>query len=323
MGIWRDCAIAHLPVERKRESLANFFLRGKESRIAAFASSRNDPLSWMMRPSVTYPMSKAISFTARTLLLLATLGVVASAIAAEARPVLLYSRYFNAKGETRYLPAGTYKDVLDRLRADFEVRVHDQPLQAASLGGVAVVLIANPSDQAVGANPRPPHCSADDVVELTRFVRDSGGLIVMGNQENHNLEITDFNALLAAFGMRFENLYTDAKKIALPPTTPVIGGLRWAYYTGNLVRLQPDHPAKPRALVTNDLSQKPEKGARDQSGVLMAAAEPGKGRVIVVTDSGWISNDALSGKGIGDVAIKEHDNWEIFRRLMRWIAHQR
>lgn len=267
-------------------------------------------------------MSNVFSFTSRTLLFLATLSLGPSAITAEAKPVLLYSRYFNAKGETRYLPEGTYKDVLDRVRGEFEVRVHDEPLKGASLRDVAVVLIVNPSDQAVGANPRPPHCSADDVMELTRFVRNGGGLIVMGNQENHNLEISDFNALLAAFGMRFENLYTDAKKIVLPPTTPVIGGLRWAYYTGNVVRLQPEHPARPRALVTNDLSQKPEKGVRNQSGVLMAAAEPGKGRVVVVTDSGWISNDALSGKGIGDVAIKEHDNWEIFRRLVRWIAHQ-
>jgi hypothetical protein len=100
----------------------------------------------------------------------------------------------------------------------------------------------------------------------------------------------------------------------------VIGGLRWAYYTGNLVRLQPDHPARPRALVTNDLLQKPEKGARDQAGVLMAAAELGRGRVVVITDSGWISNDALSGKGIGDVAIKEHDNLQILRRLMLWLV---
>src|SRR6185436_16627569 len=102
----------------------------------------------------------------------------------------------------------------------------------------------------------------------------------------------------------------------------IVGGLRWAYYTGDLVRLQPDHPAKPRALVTNDLAQKPEKGTRDEAGVLLAIAEPGKGHVAVVTDSGWISNDALSGKGIAGVAIKDHDNWEIFRRLARWTAGQ-
>jgi hypothetical protein len=54
--------------------------------------------------------------------------------------------------------------------------------------------------------------------------------------------------------------------------------------------------------------------------VLLAVSEPGKGRVVAVTDSGWISNDALSGKGIGGVGIKEQDNFEIFRRLARWAA---
>jgi len=53
---------------------------------------------------------------------------------------------------------------------------------------------------------------------------------------------------------------------------------------------------------------------------LLASAEPGRGHVVVVTDAGWISNDALSEKGIGGVSIKDEDNWEIFRRLAHWCA---
>ena len=74
-------------------------------------------------------------------------------------------------------------------------------------------------------------------------------------------------------------------------------------------------------MVTNDLSQKPIQGPRDQAGVLMAAAEPGAGRVVVVTDSGWICDWAFNGEGVGGVAIKQQDNWEIFHRLARWVAH--
>jgi hypothetical protein len=66
---------------------------------------------------------------------------------------------------------------------------------------------------------------------------------------------------------------------------------------------------------------KPLAGSRDQVGALLATAELGQGRVVVVTDAGWISDDALSGKGLGGVSIKEHDNWEIFRRLAHWAAH--
>jgi hypothetical protein len=237
-----------------------------------------------------------------------------------AKPVVLYSRYYNAEGESRYLSDGTYKDVLQWLRSDFEVRVHNRPLTHEMLADVKLLLIANPSDKAVGGNPPPPHVSAADIKVLVEFVEKGGGLIISGNQENHNLEIDDVNKLLSRFGIQFTNLYTDAKQLVLPKQTPIIGGLRWAYYTGNLLLLDSSHPAKPHALVMNDLNQKPEKGTRDQSGCLLATAEPGKGRVVVITDSGWITDSALDGRGIGDVAIKEQDNREIFRRLTRWAA---
>ncbi len=238
------------------------------------------------------------------------------------KPVLLYSRYFNAEGEKRYLPDGTYQAILEQARNHFEVRISNDPLNRQTLAGVNVVLIANPSDKASGGNPPPHHFSAGDIRELTRFVENGGGFIIMGNQENHNLEIEDTNKLLAHFGMQFTNLYTDAKLLAVSKDAPVIGGLRWAYYTGNQVLLDSNHPARPRSLVTNDLAQKPPKGPRDQAGILMGASEPGKGRVIVITDSGWLTDDALSEKGIGDIVLKGHDNWEIFRRLVLWAAHQ-
>ena len=63
---------------------------------------------------------------------------------AQKKPVFLYSRYYNAVGESRYLPDGTYKDILTRLRSDFDVRVHSQQLNALNLAGVDVLFIANP-----------------------------------------------------------------------------------------------------------------------------------------------------------------------------------
>jgi hypothetical protein len=254
------------------------------------------------------------------LLFLAPVAPTGAADAPAAKPVFLYTRYFNAAGEGRYLPDGTYKDFLDRMRGEFEVRVSSEPLSSKSLAGVNFVLIANPSDKAVRANPPPHHVSPADIETLTKFVEGGGGLVVMGNQENHNLEVADMNKLLAHFGLQMTNLYTDVKKLVLPKDTPIIGGLIWGYYTGNLVMVTPNHPAKARPLVMNDPAQKPLKGERDQEGSLLAIAEPGRGHVVLATDAGWISNDALSEKGIGGVAIKGEDNWEIFRRLAHWAA---
>lgn len=251
---------------------------------------------------------------------LGTPRVPAAERSAAASPVLLYSRHFNAEGEARYQPEGTYREVLQRLKAAFEVRVDRGPLTDASLAGVKVVLIANPSDRAVGGNPPPPHFSQQDIGVLSRYVRAGGGLMVMGNQENHNLEVEDTNRLLAGFGLGFTNLYTDVKRMVLPVGTPVIGGLTWAYYTGNLIVLHPLHPAHPRALVMNDVGTKPLNGPRNQPGPLLAVAEPGRGRVVVVTDAGWITDDVLADRGIGGVVISGHDNWEIFRRLALWAA---
>ena len=236
------------------------------------------------------------------------------------KPVLLYSRYYNAEGENRYLPDDTYKQVMQRLRQDFDVRIHNKPPTRETLAGVKLLFIVNPSDKAVGNHPPPPHVSMADIKVLSEFVAQGGGLIVSGNQENHNLEVEDMNKLLEQFGIQTTNLYTDAKQLVLPKETPVIGGLRWAYYTGNLLLLDPKHPAGPRALVMNDLNQKPPKGTRDQEGCLLATAEPGRGRVVVVTDSGWLADWAFSEEGIGGVAIKGQDNWEIFRRLTHWAA---
>jgi hypothetical protein len=134
------------------------------------------------------------------------------------------------------------------------------------------------------------------------------------------LEVEDTNKLLAGFGLGFTNLYTDVKRLTVPRDIPVIGGLSWAYYTGNLLMLNTNHPAWPRALVMNDLNLKPLNGTRDQPGALLAVAEPGRGRVVAVTDAGWVTNDVLADKGIGGVIIANHDNWEIFRRLSCWAA---
>jgi len=242
--------------------------------------------------------------------------------AAENKPVLLYCRYFNAEGEDRYSADTTYKDVLAKLRETFEVRVDAEPLTAKALADVKLVLIANPNDKAAPGHNPPHHFSARDIEVLSSYVKDGGGLIFLGNQENHNLETEDTNKLLVNFGIKFVNDYTDAKKLTLPADTSIIGGLRWAYYTGNRLLVSGYGTSHARCLVGNDLAQKPMKGPRDHVGCLMATAEPGKGRVMVSTDAGWIANFALNEEGVGGVAIKGQDNWEIFRRLALWTAHQ-
>ncbi len=268
------------------------------------------------------PIKIRVTFAVVSTLLAVNAPSIAADVAAKSKPVLLYTRYFNAKGEGRYQPDTTYKEILNRLRGDFDVRVSEDPVTPASLKGIDVVVVANPSEKASGANPPPHHFDSTDIKTLDEFVRNGGGFVVMGNQENHNLEIEDTNKLLRKFGLQFTNVYTDAKLISVPQNAPIIGGLKWGYYTGNLVLLDSKNAAHPRAVVTNDTTQKPAGGPRNAEGVLMASAEPGKGRVLVITDAGWLTETALTDVGIGNVKLVGQQNWEICHRLMLWLAHR-
>lgn len=237
-----------------------------------------------------------------------------------AKPVFLYSLYYNAEGENRYPPDGNYSEVLQLLSEDFEVRVHREPLTDETLADVKVVLISNPSDQAVPGYPAPPHISDEEAATLTRFIENGGGVIIQLNQEDHNLQVEPVNRFLARFGMQAHDHYTDVKLLTIPEDEPILGGLRWAYIIGNSLTIDPSHPARPRAIVTNDLEQKLVGGTRDAPGILLAGAEPGNGRLVVITDAGWIINNALNGEEVANVVIKEQDNREIMRRLSRWTA---
>lgn len=247
-----------------------------------------------------------------------------SAIAAESspakKPVFLYSLYYQAPGENRYPPNGSYQELLENLRATFEVRISDSRPTDQLLRGVSVVLLANPNEHAVGTNPPPPHLQRAEAQTLARFVERGGGLIALGNQEGHNLEVTDFNQLFGRFGLQFTNHYHDAKRITIDANAAPIGGLHWAYYTGNEIQINPQHRAHPRALVTNQPEQPTETHQRNDPGILLAVATPGRGHVVLATDAGWLTHNAFANLGIGGVIIRDHDNREIFRRLSLWAA---
>ena len=239
----------------------------------------------------------------------------------DSKPVLLYSRHYNAEGEERYLPDGTYSAVIKQLSADFDVRVHAARLSKEKLKDVDLVLISNPSAHPVNGNPPPAKLDAPDRKELLQFIRNGGGVIIMGNQENHNLETEKVNQFLNNFGMQWAENYTDAKGLNIPKDTPVLGGLKWAYYTGNQIQLTESESVE-HWLVQNDLNQPPLSGMRDAEGALLAGAGFGKGRLVVVTDSGWIVNSVLAGRGLGGNLVENDDNLEIMKRLCLWASGQ-
>ena len=51
-------------------------------------------------------------------LLTASASIATTLLAADPKPIFLYSRRFNAPGENRYMPDCNFKDVLQRLAKD-------------------------------------------------------------------------------------------------------------------------------------------------------------------------------------------------------------
>ena len=117
-------------------------------------------------------------------------------------PRVLYSRYFNADGEARYLPDRDYSEILAHLERSFEVRANRSEPTEDVLKEIDVLLISNPSANAVGDGPKPPGFSTPMIERLVDFVSNGGGIVIMGNQEAHNLELASTNQLLGRFGHR-------------------------------------------------------------------------------------------------------------------------
>ncbi len=241
---------------------------------------------------------------------------------AATKPVLLYSLAFTAEGEKQYDPNGPFREVLERLTQDFQVRYSDQPLSWKTLGGAKVVLIANPCDKAFEGHAPPRHVSQEDIHLLTNYVQGGGGLIFLSNQsEAHNCEKRQANFLLNQFGMGVTEYTIGVKKVQIPADAPIVGGLTWAFYYGSPLMVNESHFAHPRVLVWNDpnVPAEPKKGADGLRGPILAVAEVGKGRVVLASDSGWIAQWALlEQEPLG--TLRGQDNWEIFRRLARWTA---
>ncbi|HMO66165.1 MAG TPA: hypothetical protein PKE47_13240 [Verrucomicrobiota bacterium] len=259
----------------------------------------------------------------KPLLLLLVLAASAVAALAAARPVLWYCLHYQAPGENRYPADGAYSEAMKVLARDFEVRVSAARPSRATLRGVAVVLISNPNEAAHGTNRPPAHVGPEDGRALERFVRRGGGLVVFGNQENHNLETENLNRhLLGRFGLRFSDLgFQDGKRYTLPANAPFGAGLRWAYYIGNHVVFAADHPDAPRPVLMNDPDRPALNGPRNGPGTLLAVAMPGQGRVVVATDAGWLGNAALLDQGVGGgFVIRDHDNAALAREMFRWAA---
>jgi hypothetical protein len=202
---------------------------------------------------------------------------------------------------------------------DFAVAANaDAELSAELLQGVAVLVIAHPSDPAwertTGAGS--PRFAAAELEAIESFVRSGGGLIVLGETENdkygHNL-----NELLAPFRLRLENeTVQDYSHHHLSTPSWVLGELAGGERGGEgdlLARVGAVCFYRATTIAAPEHARVPVRArstATSPGAPMIAATEHGDGRVVVLADSDLFGDDC-----IGDL-----DHAELWRNLVYWAG---
>jgi len=212
-------------------------------------------------------------------------------------------------GNSSYAKAG------DALAArDFILtRNRDTPLTVELLQGADVLALLHPCDSRWErtTSAESPALAPDELDALLAWVRNGGGLLVVTEYE-HDKYGDNLNDLLAPAGIRIENSRVFDRTACVP------GNPEWLY--GEPVPGAPLGHLAARACfyragscVTSG-SVRPAWRASQQAhppdACLIACAEFGQGRIVVVMDSLLF----------GDEHLGEHDHLQLWLNIVHWLA---
>ncbi len=192
-------------------------------------------------------------------------------------------------------------------------RNRDMPLSAKLLAGADVLALLHPCDPRWErtTSDGPPALAPEEIAAVLAWVRAGGGLLVVTEYE-HDKYGDNLNELLAPAGLRIENTRVFDRTACVPgnpewflaspaPGSP-LGHLasRACFYRAGSCSVsggaQAAWHASPQAHPAN--------------ACVIACAEFGAGRIVVVTDSLLF----------GDEHIGEHDHLQLWLNITHWLA---
>ncbi len=175
---------------------------------------------------------------------------------------------------------------------------------AANLKGSSVYIIVDPDH--IRDNPSPNYVSAKDVKNISDWVKAGGTLVLMAN-DSFNCDLTHFNLLAGAVGIKFTDKSLNMVKNdafvqgeVLPGTGNPIFKTTARMYLKEISALQLKAPAK--ALITKD------------NDVIIATAKYGKGNVFAVGDP-WLYNEYVDGRKLPAA----YENYKAAEDLVKWL----
>ena len=200
---------------------------------------------------------------------------------------------------------------------DFVVEANvESPLTAGVLDESAILVIAHPSDPAwertTGGSPR---LAESEIDAIEAFVKDGGGLIVLGETE-HEKYGNNLNELLARFGIRLENETVQDYDHYVTAPSWILADLHeggrgtdgdllarvgsTCFYRTTTISANHGARVVARSHATASLPGAP----------LLVASEHGRGRVVVLGDSDLF----------GDDCIDQLDHLALWLNLVCWAT---
>ena len=179
---------------------------------------------------------------------------------------------------------------------------------AANLKNASVYIIVDPDTEK--ETPKPNFIGANDIKNITDWVKAGGILILMGN-DTGNVEFDHFNQLAKNFGIQFnkdskgrviKNEYEMGK--AIVPADHEIFKTAKQLYIKEYSTLKLVAPAK-SVFIDKDGSN------------MMAVAKLGKGSVFAIGDP-WLYNEYVDGRKLP----AEYDNFNAGQDLVNWVGKQ-
>lgn len=179
---------------------------------------------------------------------------------------------------------------------------------AANLKNASVYIIVDPDTEKESAKPN--FIGANDIRNITDWVKAGGVLILMGN-DTGNVEFDHFNQLAKNFGVQFNK---DSKgrvvgnKFEMGKVS--IAGGNEIFKTAKELYIKEYSSLKIMSPAKSILKDKDG----DQ---VMATAKLGKGTVFVIGDP-WLYNEYVDGRKLPS----EYDNFKAGQDLVNWVGKQ-
>jgi unsaturated rhamnogalacturonyl hydrolase len=177
---------------------------------------------------------------------------------------------------------------------------------AANLKNASVYIIVDPDHKR--DNPNPNYITQKDALEIGKWVKAGGSLLLMANDSN-NCDLQHTNILAEKFGVLFTNkslnmvkndTYEQGMVLPEPDTSFEIFSTTKKMFLKELSVLGVQPQAQAMVIKNDD--------------IIIATAKYGRGKVLIVGDP-WLYNEYVDGRKLP----AEYENYKAAEDLVKWL----